>query len=71
MRVTTDAETAIRPSPRRRFNMTTCANLLGLFGLALIRFGGRGGAGLVFLFLGLLIIGLLVWALTRNESAKN
>ncbi|MGA2538291.1 MAG: hypothetical protein ABSF53_19935 [Terracidiphilus sp.] len=53
--------------------MTTFANLLTLMGMALIRFGARGGGGYAFLFFGLLIVGLVVWALTRpggNESAK-
>ncbi len=52
--------------------MTTLANVLALFGMALIRFGGRGAGGVVFLLFGLAIIGAVVWALTRpNESAKN
>jgi hypothetical protein len=54
--------------------MTTLANLFALMGVELIRFGGRGGGGFVFLLFGLAVIVLLVWALTRsggNESAKN
>ena len=54
--------------------MITCANLLGLLGVELIRFGGRGGAGFFFLLTGLLVIGLVVWALTRTSefpSTKN
>jgi hypothetical protein len=48
--------------------MTTFANLLGLAGMALIRFGGRGGGGLVFLLFGLAVICVLVWALTRTAG---
>jgi hypothetical protein len=48
--------------------MTTFANLLGLFGMALIRFGERGGGGLVFLLFGLAVVFLLVWALTRTAD---
>jgi hypothetical protein len=52
--------------------MTTIANMLALVGIALIRFGGRGGGGFAFLLFGLLIVGVVVWALTRpGESAKN
>jgi hypothetical protein len=54
--------------------MTTLANVFALMGIELIRFGGRGGGGFVFLLFGLAVIVLLVWALTRsssNESAKN
>jgi hypothetical protein len=54
--------------------MTTLANLFALMGIELIRFGGRGGGGFVFLMFGLAVIAVLVWALTRsgsNESAKN
>ena len=54
--------------------MTTIANVATLLGLFLIRFGNRGGSGYAFLMFGLLVIGLVVWALTRpggNESAKN
>jgi hypothetical protein len=62
------------PGPRRLLGMTTFANALALFGMALIRFGGRGGGGFLFMLFGLLIVGVLVWALTRpgsGESAKN
>ncbi len=52
--------------------MTTCAHGLTLLGMSLIRFGERGGGGFAFLLLGLLIVGVVVWALTRSgESAKN
>jgi hypothetical protein len=54
--------------------MTTLANLFALMGIELIRFGGRGGGGFVFLLFGLAAIGIVVWALTRpgsSESAKN
>jgi hypothetical protein len=54
--------------------MTTCANLLALLAVELIRFGGRGGGGFIFLLFGLVVIGVVVWALARpvgNESAKN
>lgn len=54
--------------------MTTLANVLALFGMAAIRFGGRGGGGIVFLVFGLAIVGVVAWALARpgnNESAKN
>jgi len=54
--------------------MTTLANVLALMGIELIRFGGRGGGGFVFLLFGLAVIVVLVWALTRpgsSESAKN
>jgi hypothetical protein len=54
--------------------MTTFANALALLGMALIRFGGRGGGGFVFMLFGLVIVAVLVWALTRSgggESAKN
>jgi hypothetical protein len=51
--------------------MMTCANVLTLLGMSLIRFGGRGG-GFAFPLFGLLIVGVVVWALTRSsESAKN
>ncbi len=53
--------------------MATLANVLALLGVALIRFGGRGG-GFLFMLFGLVIVGVLVWALTRSagsESAKN
>jgi hypothetical protein len=52
--------------------MTTLANLLALMGMALIRFGGRGGGGFAFLFFGLLIVGVVVWALARPyESPRS
>jgi len=54
--------------------MATFANALALLGLALIRFGGRGGGGFIVMLFGLFIVGLVVWALTRSgsgESAKN
>jgi hypothetical protein len=52
--------------------MTTCANVLTLMGMSLIRFGGRGGGGFAFLLFGLLIVGVVVWALTRSsEPSKN
>lgn len=53
--------------------MTTAANLLALLGMALIRFGERIG-GLAFTVFGFVIVGLVVWALTRpagNPSAKD
>jgi len=60
------------PGPRRLVGMMTCANALTLMGKSLMRFGGRGGGGFAFLLFGLLIVGLVVWALTRSgESAKN
>jgi hypothetical protein len=52
----------------------TIANLATMLGLSLVRFGNRGGSGFAFLMLGVFVIGLVVWALTRpggNESAKN
>lgn len=52
--------------------MTTFANTLTLMGMSLIRFGGRGGGGFVLMLFGLVVVGVVVWALTRsNESAKN
>jgi hypothetical protein len=54
--------------------MTTLANVLALLGMAAIRFGGRGGGGLVFLVFGLAVVGLVAWALARpgsSDSAKN
>jgi len=52
--------------------MTTLANVFALMGIELIRFGGRGGGGFVFMLFGLLIVGVVVWALTKTgESAKN
>ena len=64
----------LEPGPRRLHEMTTFANALALLGLALIRFGGRGGGGFIVMLFGLFIVGLVVWALTRpgsGESAKN
>jgi hypothetical protein len=46
--------------------MTTFANALALLGMALIRFGGRGGGGFVFMLFGLAVVGVVVWALTRT-----
>ena len=57
--------------------MTTLANHLTLLGIALIRFGGQIGGrigGFAFTLFGLVIVGLVVWALTRpaaNESTKD
>jgi hypothetical protein len=54
--------------------MTTFANVLALLGMALIRFGSRGGGGFVFMLFGLAVVAAIVWALTRSgsgESAKN
>ena len=54
--------------------MITLANVLALLGMAAIRFGGRGGGGLVFLVFGLAVVGVVAWALTRpasSDSAKN
>jgi hypothetical protein len=52
--------------------MTTFANVLALMGMSLIRFGARGGGGFVFMLFGLVMIGAVVWALTRSgESAKD
>jgi hypothetical protein len=54
--------------------MTTFANVLALMGMALIRFGGRGGGGFIFMLLGLAVVGVVVYALARpgnNQSAKN
>ncbi len=48
--------------------MTTLANLLALFGIALIRFGGRGAGGFAFLLFGLAIVGVVVWALTKPDK---
>jgi hypothetical protein len=48
--------------------MTTAANMLTLMGMSLIRFGGRGGGGFAFLLFGLLVIGIVVWALTRPSG---
>jgi predicted lipid-binding transport protein (Tim44 family) len=49
--------------------MTTLANTLALFGMALIRFGGRGGGGFAFMLFGLVIVGVVVWALARPYEA--
>jgi hypothetical protein len=49
--------------------MTMLANTLALFGMSLIRFGGRGGGGFAFLLFGLLIVGVVVWALARPYEA--
>ena len=54
--------------------MTTTANMLTLMGMALIRFGGRGAGGFVFMLLGLMVVGLVVWALTRpagNDAPRS
>jgi hypothetical protein len=53
--------------------MTTCANLLALMALELIRWSGRGGSGFVFLMFGLAIVGIVAWALARpaGTSAKD
>jgi hypothetical protein len=52
--------------------MTTLANALALFGMALIRFGGRGGGGFLFMLFGLVIVGVVVWALARPyETPRN
>jgi hypothetical protein len=62
------------PGPRRLLRMTTFANALALMGMALIRFGGRGGGGFIFMLLGLAIVGVVVYALARpgnDQSAKN
>jgi hypothetical protein len=45
--------------------MITLANAMALMGMALIRFGGRGGGGFLFMLFGLLIVGAVVWALAR------
>jgi hypothetical protein len=45
--------------------MTTLANVLALMGMSLIRFGGRGGGGFIFMLFGLMVVGVVVWALTR------
>jgi len=54
--------------------MTTIANVLSLAGMVLIRFGGRGGGGLVVTLFGMAVVGTVVWALTRPvgpEAAKD
>jgi hypothetical protein len=48
--------------------LTTVGNLLGLLGFAAIRFGMRGGGFFLTLF-GLVIIGALVWALTKPQGS--
>jgi len=45
--------------------MITLANAMALMGMALIRFGGRGGGGFLSMLFGLLIVGAVVWALAR------
>jgi hypothetical protein len=45
--------------------MTTLANVLALMGLAAIRFGARFGGGFIFMLFGLMVVGVVVWALTR------
>jgi predicted lipid-binding transport protein (Tim44 family) len=49
--------------------MSTLANALALFWMALIRFCGRGGGGFAFMLFGLLIVGVVVWALARPYEA--
>jgi hypothetical protein len=49
--------------------MTTFANALALLGMALIRFGGRGGGGFVFMLFGLAVVAVVVWALTRTGES--
>jgi hypothetical protein len=54
--------------------MATFANALALLEFFLIRFGGRGGGGFVFMLLGLAVVAVVAYALARpsgNESAKN
>jgi hypothetical protein len=54
--------------------MATFANALALLGFFLIRSGGRGGGGFVFMLLGLAVVAVVAFALARpsgNESAKN
>jgi hypothetical protein len=52
--------------------MITLANAMALMGMALIRFGGRGGGGFLFMLFGLLIVGAVVWALARPyESPRS
>jgi cbb3-type cytochrome oxidase subunit 3 len=54
--------------------MTTFANAWALLGIFLIRFGGRGGGGFVFMLLGLAVVAVVAYALARpsgSESAKN
>jgi hypothetical protein len=45
--------------------MITLANVLALMGMAAIRFGARFGGGFIFMLLGLMVVGAVVWALTR------
>jgi hypothetical protein len=45
--------------------MITIANMLALFGMAAIRFGARFGGGFIFMLFGLMVVGMVVWALTR------
>jgi chromate transport protein ChrA len=49
------------------------AQMLALMGMALVRFGGRGGEGFAFLLSGLLAVGLVAWALMRvnDNGARN
>jgi hypothetical protein len=61
--ITDAADTQLRPGEDS--GMTTLANTLALFGMTLIRFGGRGGGGFAFMLFGLLILGVVVWALVR------
>jgi hypothetical protein len=60
----------LSPCLRRLTRMTTLANSLALFGMALIRFGGRGPGGFIWMLFGLAIVGALVWALTRPVGAQ-
>jgi len=71
--VTTDARNGRRPINAEVTEMTTAANLLALMGMALIRFGGRSAGGFVFMLFGLMVVGLVVWALTRpagNDASR-
>jgi hypothetical protein len=45
--------------------MITLANVLALMGMAAIRFGVRFSGGFVFTLFGLMVVGAVVWALTR------
>jgi hypothetical protein len=45
--------------------MTTFANVLALLGMSMIRFGGRISGGFIFMLFGLIVVGVVVWALTR------
>jgi hypothetical protein len=45
--------------------MITIANVLALMGMAAIRYGARIGGGFVFMLFGLMVVGVVVWALTR------